>query len=369
MRQIFLCIPLLFIGCLQAQESAESKGHFGKVHTAAFSPDGTKIVTASYDGTARIWDVESGEELLILPGHSGHSIGCNFAAFSPDGRIIVTQGGVGSYRLGDSRGIDTVRLWDAETGNELRRLEGSSFCDSIAFSPDGTKVVAAGWDTVFIWEVDSGKVLQKIEGHTKGHTRSVLSAAFSSDSKKIVTSGWDNTARIWDVETGKELKKLEGPTPELLAFGGEYLPVWIGPTVFSPCGKKVVAATATKGVPGDNAILTWDIESGKVLQKWKMNVMNQVQTLAFSPDGKKVIAVYRCLDDKRGWYDTLIWDAELGKELLKFPNISGIHGMYAVFSPDGKNVLTVVDNAVMIWDAETGKELKKWTWEIRYWRN
>jgi WD40 repeat protein len=350
----------LFAACTQAQDTLDhGKGHFGAVFTAAFSPDGKKIVTASYDGTVRIWDVESSEELHTLKAHSGHSAGVNSAVFSPDGKKVVTAGPSGDGR----RDNGTVRIWDVETGKEIRELEGyEGTCHTAVFSPDGKKVVATtDWvKHVLVWNADTGEIIQKLEGHTDR----IHSASFSSDGKRIVTSSWDNTARIWDAETGKELKKLEGPTTEILAFGGGRIAAGIRPAAFSPDGKKVVAATCTKDVPGANAILIFDVESGKVLQKLDRNMMNQVKSVSFSPDGKKVVASYRGFMDNNQVFDTLIWDAESGKELLKLSD-----GNYAVFSPDGKSVMTVRDNAVTIWDAESGKELKKWQWEISYWMN
>jgi len=81
------------------------------VLSSAFSPDGKKIVTASYDETARIWDAESGKELQKLEGHTDR---VNSATFSPDGKKIVTA----SYN-------ETARIWDAESGKELHKLRGT----------------------------------------------------------------------------------------------------------------------------------------------------------------------------------------------------------------------------------------------------
>ena len=357
-------VALLCVGCSFAQEPPNHKGHFGAVFCAAFSLDGKKIVTAGYDNTARIWDIESGEELHVLKGHRGHSAGINSVAFSPDGKKIVTAGSDGTADGGpEPDGIGNIRIWDVETGKELRKLEGYRWtCYSATFSPDGKKVVATdGSDKILIWDADTGEILQTLMGHTDR----VHSAAFSRDGKKIVTSSWDNTARIWDAESGQELKKLEGPTTEILGSGGRSIAAGIRPAAFSPDGKKVVAATCTRDVPGDNAVLIWDAESGKVLQKLERNMENQIKSIAFSPDGKKIVVAYRVFLDNKMMWDTLIWDTESGKELSKL----SVGGTSAVFSPDGKAILTVQNNAVTIWDIELGKELQKWTWEISYWKN
>ncbi len=82
------------------------KGHTFRVVSSSFSPDGKRVVTASYDDTARIWDAETGKELRILTGHKGNVVS---ASFSPDGKRVVT-----------ASSDDTARIWDVETGKELR---------------------------------------------------------------------------------------------------------------------------------------------------------------------------------------------------------------------------------------------------------
>jgi WD40 repeat protein len=115
------------------------EGHEDGVNSAAFSPDGTKVVTASVDQTARVWDAATGAEIAVLKGHEGNVIS---AAFSPDGTKVVTAS------------VDqTARMWDAATGAEVAVLEGhDSRVVSAAFSPDGTKVVTASDDrTARMW--------------------------------------------------------------------------------------------------------------------------------------------------------------------------------------------------------------------------
>jgi WD40 repeat protein len=372
-----ICFAVLFTGCTQADEPLDhGKGHFGAVFTAAFSPDGKKIVTASYDLTARIWDVESGEELHTLKGHTGHSSGVNSAAFSPDGKKIVTTGSDGLARGPENdanafaydhtlfpNGIGTVRIWDAETGKEIHKLEGYKWgASNAAFSPDGKKVVANGGENyVLIWDADTGKVLQKLEGHTEN----VYSAVFSSDGKKMVTSGRDKIVRIWDVESGKEITKLEEHK-----LGAHTIVVSvIDGASFSSDGKKVIASGYSgiddgKSVKYTITVLIWDTDTGKILQKLERDTdRGEAGMVSFSPDGKKLIS--------SGSLGSLIFDAESGKELLKLPGCRS-----AVFSPDGKQIVTVVGetikagtSTVTIWDAESGKELKKWQWKTSFWKN
>jgi TPR repeat protein len=156
-------------------------GHGYFVQSAAYSPDGTRIVTASNDKTARIWDAGSGKQLAVLSGH-GDIVLC--AAYSPDGTRIVT-----------ASNDKTARIWDAHTGMPLAVLSGhGDIVQSAAYSPDGTRIVTSSYDkTARIWDARSGKQLAVL-----GHGDIVQSAAYSPDGTRIVTASNDKNVRIWD---------------------------------------------------------------------------------------------------------------------------------------------------------------------------
>ena len=193
-------------------DDAVLRGHTGSVYSAAFSPDGKRIVSASWDETVRIWDVQTGKELQKLEGHTKV---VSSASFSPDGKRIVS-----------ASWDNTVRIWDSKTGKELQKLEGhTEGVNSASFSPDGKRIVSASWDnTVRIWDSKTGKELQKLEGHSGG----VYSASFIPDGKRIVSASWDKTVRIWDAQTGRELQKLEGHAKSVSSAS------------FSPDGNRIV---------------------------------------------------------------------------------------------------------------------------------
>ena len=144
------------------------------VRTGAFSPDGKTIATASVDLTARIWDVDTGQERRLFIGHTGS---VSSAAFSPDGKRLLT-----------ASWDQTARIWDAETGQELRRLTGhTSYVYDAAFSPDGERIVTASMDsTARIWDTATGQELVRLIGHAGP----VSSAVFSPDGERIVTAVW-----------------------------------------------------------------------------------------------------------------------------------------------------------------------------------
>jgi WD40 repeat protein len=138
------------------------KGHEGAVRSAAFSPDGKRIVTASDDTTARLWDAATGKQIRELTGHAGIVLS---AAFSPDGKRIVTASFGG-----------TARLWDAETGKPIGELTGhAGIVFSAAFSPDGKRIVTASGDkTARLWEILN---TQELVSHAKAATPRCLTPA------------------------------------------------------------------------------------------------------------------------------------------------------------------------------------------------
>jgi WD40 repeat protein len=149
------------------------------VRSAAFSPDGQKIVSAS-GRVVQIWSVATGDCEQTMKGHSS---AVNSVAFNPDGlKVVSASGKYGRLRADSERVDNTVRIWSVATGECEQTMQGhSGAVSSAAFSPDGQKVVSSGENndgddnTVRIWSVATGKCEQTM----KGHTSSVLSAAFS----------------------------------------------------------------------------------------------------------------------------------------------------------------------------------------------
>jgi len=227
-------------------------GHTRDVCSVAFSPDGRRVVTASLDDTARVWDSETGKELAVLRGHTR---GLFTACFSPDGARILTAS------------LDkTARLWDATTCAQLAVLEGHrANVYHAVFSPDGRCIATVSNDwTARIW--DAEKAEQKVL--FAGHSGAVVDIAFSPDGQRVITGSHDRTARVWDVHNGGELLVLRGFRD--------------APSVaFSPDGQQVITEC-----PG--GVRVWDAQTGANLGTTSNQGVFQRPGLAFSLDGRRV---------------------------------------------------------------------------------
>jgi WD40 repeat protein len=146
-------------------------------------------------GISQPWAAPTLKPLLAL---SGHHSSVRSAAFSSDGKRVVT-----------ASTDKTARLWDDETGAAIARLRGhEELVWSAAFSPDGKRVVTASDDkTARLWDGETGAAIATL----RGHEDPVWSAAFSPDGKRVVTASVDETARLWDVATSAAVAISRGP--------------------------------------------------------------------------------------------------------------------------------------------------------------
>ena len=331
-------------------------GHADTLWWAEFSPDDTRIVTASWDGTARIWDARNGRELVRLSGHVGR---VNAAVFFPDGRRVMT----GAFD-------NTAIIWDAATGQALRRLTGHARqVLAVAVSPDGRRVATASTDkTARIWDAQTGRLERTLDGQPGRLT----AIAFAPDGRTLVTGADDNCARIWDVASGRELRRLVGHTDR----------VWH--VAYSPDGRQI--ATASQ----DKTARVWDVASGAEVMRFAGHD-DRVNSAAFSPDGRRVVTAS---DDR----SVRLWDVVSGRQTARLtghtdrvwsarfsndgrlivsastdrtarvwqvgePGLVQLRGhggrlWFAAYAPDGRRAVTAsYDHTMRIWDTASGREL------------
>jgi WD40 repeat protein len=331
------------------QEVRTLSGHTGPTRSVAYSPDGKQIVTAGCDGmdqrgicqegSARIWDATTGQEVVQL---GGHIKGVNSAAYSPDGKQVVTAGCDGTSETGACV-VGSARIWDAATGKEVRTLSGHAYDSypspilSAAYSPDGKTIVIVNTDqTVSIWDAAKGQEVRQLTGHNDG----VNSAAYSPDGTQIVTASKDKTARIWDADTGQDVRTLGGHTTHSAAY--------------SPDGKQIVTAgcdrTDQTGACQEGSALVWDVATGQEVRKLSGHT-GSVNSVTYSPDGKQIVTASSDTTAR-------IWDAATGREVhILSGHSAGVNS--AVYSPNGKQVVTASDDqTARFWDAATGREVR-----------
>jgi dipeptidyl aminopeptidase/acylaminoacyl peptidase len=202
--------------------------HEDGVRSAQFSPDGQRVVTASEDKTARVWDAASGKPIGEPMEHESEVLS---AQFSPDGQRVVT-----------ASEDKTARVWDAASGKQVGEpMKHEDIVNSAQFSPDGKRVVTASADkTARVWDAASGKPV----GEPMKHEDIVNSAQFSPDGQRVVTASADKTARLWDAASGKPIGE-----PMKHEDG-------VRSAQFSPDGQRVVTASADTARVWDAVIVT-----------------------------------------------------------------------------------------------------------------
>ena len=228
--------------------------HHAAVRSAGFSPQGARLVTASDDGTAVVWDVASGEPVAAPLRHAA-AVFC--AGFDTSGRHVLTASKDG-----------TAGLWDAATGKPATPpLRHSGPVNYAEFSRDGRYVVTASSDhTARVWHADSGLAATA----PLQHQGEVHRARFSPDGTRIVTASHDGTARIWDPATGQLVSVLTGHHH------------WVWSAAFSPDGTRIVTASE------DGAARVWSVPHGLPVSEPLLHE-RFLRVAEFSPDGRRIV--------------------------------------------------------------------------------
>lgn len=357
---------------IESHIRAALRGHTDTIYDAEFSPDGKLLATASKDGTARVWDVSTGQLLKEFKETSGTSFqdgppAVRVATFSHDGKSLLLTGAdgvarlretltwqlVSSFRVGNRQVNDatfspddkqiltgsgsSVRVWDAGTKQMLKEVGGfSSGIDDLSFSANGKSIVVSEGKGVSV--IDSA-TWQQVAQFKEPQPAEECGGALSPDGKLVVVTG-SATPWVWEVGTKKKITELHGHTEPVQR------------AKFSADGHFVLT------VSEDSTARVWDTEQWQSVLVLRGHT-GMLFSAAFSPDGSSVVT---------GGEDKIprIWNISIDELQRTFRGNTGMVRR-AEFSPDGQFVLTAGDDhTAQVWKVSTGQstELKGHTDQI-----
>ncbi|HWO26225.1 MAG TPA: AAA family ATPase, partial [Kofleriaceae bacterium] len=231
------------------------KGHTGPVYACVVTGDGQRVISASGDHTLKVWGLESQRELTTLAGHTDEVRAC---AVTPDGRRVVSASSDG-----------TLKVWDLDLGREIATLGGhSGGVNACAVTRDGRCAISASTDgTLKIWDIERGRELVTLEGHAGW----VNACAVTVDDRRVVSASGDGTLKVWELDGGRELATLEGHTG------------WVWGCTVAPDGRRVISTSE------DRTLRVWDLESGRALTTLEGHA-GAVRGCAVTADGRRLIS-------------------------------------------------------------------------------
>ncbi|MBU1746716.1 MAG: hypothetical protein KKA73_03430 [Chloroflexi bacterium] len=367
-------------------------GHTGAVESVAFAPvDGPPgaALSGSADGSLILWDLETGDAIRRFTGHTDavHSVAFLPTSFSPENDTSATQ----KWRAISASGDGSLIVWDLDSGDIVQRLTGHTAAVwDVAVLPDGQHVLSASADgTLRLWDLATGQTVRQFVGHQGA----VYCVDISADGRRALSGSADHSLIWWDLATGDVIHHLAGQsstythpdtvlyTPQLVGHQG---PVW--DVAISPAGRIAMS------VSEDQYAILWDLETGELVREYQI-LKSGLFSARFMPNGR--LAVLGTLDGRVAlllpYYGQIereflghqgrvlaldvspdgqsilsgsadgslrLWDLSNGAELrqLYFPD----SGASLALSPDGQlGLVAHWAGDINLWDYTTGQEIRR----------
>lgn len=278
------------------------------VGCAGFSADGGRVIASLDPGSIRVWNTWSGREVCRFEGHEDFAL-----------HVSLSSDGGRALSLGEDEDENIVaRLWDVGNGRGMRAFRVGEATRCAALSPDGRRVITGGWDdSVLLWEAESGREIRRLGGHE----HAVTCVEWAPDGRQAISGGVDEVLRLWDVQGGM---RASAPKPRR------------SPTVF-PSGQIDGRLVLCNGGNGEVALL--DVATGRLVRRLGGLLSAAHKTspvrLAFSPDGRRALSGGGWSAGRAKDYSVRLWDVGSGRELRRFRG----HGdgvLDVTFSSDGQ---------------------------------
>ena len=286
------------------------EAHTSAVNFVAFPRDEGTLASGSRDGTVKLWDVATQQDITTLTARA------NSVAFSLDGTTLAS----GSYD-------GTIELWNVVTQQNIGTFEGhTNQVSSVALSADGTIFASGSYDgTIELWNV----VTQQNIGAFEGHTNQVSSVALSADGTILASGSYDGTTKLWDVATQQNIDILEedGHVP------------WIYSVAFSPDGAILAIGRGNDSFGG--TVKLWEVATRRIVASFVPH-LGSVTAVSFSRDGTTLASGSRDGTVK-------LWDVATYAQIASLPHTSEVWSVS--FSLDGTILASGTwDGTVELWD-------------------
>ncbi len=318
------------------QRLVVEESHVDRVPAVDFGPDGRIAATGSWDGTVRLWDARTGAQLRRLV-YSDRPMNLTAVRFSPDGRTLAA---VGNHREKVVSVVGAVKVWKVATGELLRDFRFPGLSMSIAFSADGKQLAVGSMNTlgavgeepgglIRIYDVEAGKEAGQLEGH--GQT--VLAMSYTPQGERLVSVAQDWSIRVWNVATFKEDRNVRIDEVPSAALSGD--------------GSLAILSSRKE-------MSRWNVASGAKAKDFDLGADTRFgpRRLALSPDKRLLVTDGKSASRGASLFTASVrlWSVAEGRELLSIACPDGMAAAFA-FSPDGRKLASGLgDGTALIWD-------------------